>query len=527
MALIDAVKNAGITLMTPRLTHLSTSDVAEYVNGLSAADMYRSQHAVRTVVGFIARNVAHLGLSCFERVDDADRRVDNTSPLAVALRRPDVNATLYETLYALAGDLALYDRAYWHVPIPRAGQQRTLRRIPPAMVTERRDTMFGTPTYEVAAEGDVVELPSHEVLAFAGWSPEAVNGCSPAIRTLKDVLTEQIYAAQYRGNVWRKGGRVSAVIERPTDASKWSEEARTRFQRDWIDLYTAGGPREGGTPILEDGMKLSRADFNARDQQYVEGAKLALTQVAAAWYVSPTMVGVLDNANYSNVREFRRSLYGETLGPTLRQIEHRINAFLLPMLGMDNTTYFVEFDSASKLRSPIDEEASALQTSVGGPWLTRNEARARQNLPAVEDGDELITPLNVLVGGQASPTDSGSQNRKSTDEINDAAVLDSLMGFSQHMAASVSSTLGAGGQIDWEKWKTKLAELVENHENIDESVKATIAEDLVSEYVGKVSKHTKLVPRGNLGILRRNYGAFTKLLAERLCNCAYQRQERR
>ena len=39
--------------------------------------------------------------------------------------------------------------------------------------------------------------------------------------------------------------------------------------------------------------------------------------------------------------------------------------------------------------------------------MTRNETRKIQNLPAVEGGDELITPLNVLIGGQASPQDGG------------------------------------------------------------------------------------------------------------------------
>ena len=38
--------------------------------------------------------------------------------------------------------------------------------------------------------------------------------------------------------------------------------------------------------------------------------------------------------------------------------------------------------------------------------MTRNEARARQNLPAVEGGDELIVPMNVTEGGLASPTDT-------------------------------------------------------------------------------------------------------------------------
>jgi hypothetical protein len=61
---------------------------------------------------------------------------------------------------------------------------------------------------------------------------------------------------------------------------------------------------------------------------------------------------------------------------------------------------------AAKLAGSFEEAATQLQTSVGAPFMSRNEARARLNLPHIEDGDGLVTPLNVVVGGQASPTDS-------------------------------------------------------------------------------------------------------------------------
>ena len=49
----------------------------------------------------------------------------------------------------------------------------------------------------------------------------------------------------------------------------------------------------------------------------------------------------------------------------------------------------------------------SLQTAIGRPWMTANEGRARMNLTRMDgDADQLVTPLNVLVGGQASPTDS-------------------------------------------------------------------------------------------------------------------------
>ncbi len=100
----------------------------------------------------------------------------------------------------------------------------------------------------------------------------------------------------------------------------------------------------------------------------------------------------------TRVRESARSLYADTLGPLLRLVQDGIGSKLVPMIGADQKSY-AEFDITAKLAGSFEGQASVLSTSTGGPWMTRNEARARQNLPAVEGGDELIVPMNVTEGG--------------------------------------------------------------------------------------------------------------------------------
>jgi hypothetical protein len=87
-------------------------------------------------------------------------------------------------------------------------------------------------------------------------------------------------------------------------------------------------------------------------------------------------------------------------------MEENIVLQLLPEFE-DRRDVYVEFNLAEKLRGASEEQAVQLQTSVGGPYMTRNEARARLNLPHLEGADDLIVPLNVTQGGQASTTDSG------------------------------------------------------------------------------------------------------------------------
>lgn len=472
-------------IFAPNVTHLGAGEDGLLLGNLTPAQMFNTQPHLRTVVSFLARNIAQCGLHCFE-LDGDDRKRDRTSPFALAMQRPNGTQTAYDLVYSLVGDHSLYERAYWL--ILNDGARFSFVRIPPSWVTPKWKNAFELGYYIVQRpDGDTVRVEAADMLDFTGYSPTSPRQGSPTVEALKATLEEQLEAAKYRSQVWKRGGRVSSILERPKDAPEWSDAARESFREDWYAKYTGNGSKAGGTPILEDGMTLKRIDFNAQEQQYVEAAKLSFATVAAAFHVNPTMVGQLDNANYSNVREFRRSLYGDTLGPLIAQIEARINTFLLPRLGMDPSRYYVEFNIGEKLQGSFEEQAAVLSTSIGAPWMSRNEGRGRMNLPKIDGGDELVTPLNVLIGGQASPQDGqtagggGSQDdleaakssrrSKSQPVRHKAADLEAdeyaaeaarvLTDFFDRQSKRVLSALGSKAGPSWwdeARWNDELAD---------------------------------------------------------------------
>ena len=445
--------------------------------GLTPEELYRTQPHLRIVLSFVARNIAHLGLKAYARTSDADRTRLRDDPLAMLLKRPNASMTQFELLETLASDLGLYDVAYWFVyRDDDAPSGWCIQPIPPSWVAEQRGGTFFQPGCYliVNPDGSRAEIPADEMLVFHGWNPgRPKHGTSP-VETLKQVLAEQVQAWSYREQVWQRGGRVGAYITRPKDA-QWSDPARERFARDWKERWTGiEGKKAGGTPILEDGMTLNRLGFSAREEEWAEVAKVALSTVAAVYHVNPVMVGVLDNANFSNTKEFRKMLYSETLGPQLARIEDRINAFLVPRVAADTDAY-VEFNIEEKLQGDFEEQAAILSTSTGAPWMTRNEARGLRNMPAVEGGDDLVVPLNVLTGGQASPRDSGTQNESAapitgrkarTLVVKEAAppthvekAEEVLRAFFERQRKSVLSRLGSGadGWWDEDRWNDELA----------------------------------------------------------------------
>lgn len=109
--------------------------------------------------------------------------------------------------------------------------------------------------------------------------------------------------------------------------------------------------------------------------------------------------------------------------------------------------------------------------------MTRNEARADNNLPPVEGGDELIVPLNVVEGGQASPQDTHMEtysgpaevkarqervNASPTDEEVDA-MTEVLSKFFKRQADAVLPKMGAKAANWWneKRWNDELADDIE------------------------------------------------------------------
>jgi Phage-related protein len=171
-------------------------------------------------------------------------------------------------------------------------------------------------------------------------------------------------------------------------------------------------------PILEDGMEIKTYQFNSREAQFTEGKQLSREDVAAAYHVNPSLIWHTNTQTYASSKDNARALYAECLGPMLQIFQQRINAFLLPLIGADPNLY-VEFDLEEKLKGSFEERASIIQSAVGGPWMTRDEARAMNNMPPLPDdeGKGVIVPLNVLIGGQASPQDSVADAYKAAPKM--------------------------------------------------------------------------------------------------------------
>ena len=501
----------------------NNGDASTQVLNMKAKELYQTQDNLQAVVNYLSNSIAQLPLKVYVRDGENERRRDRDSDAARLLWRPNSDQTSFEFIRALMVEYYVYGAVYvWLLPDPESESNLQLRIVPTEWIVKTEEPGTYAPnTIRICTKngGTAVDVPRDEFILFRTYSAGSPGGYLSPISALRQTLTEQVEAGRFRRQLWKSSGRLNAQIIRPKDVAPWTEPQKKAFAEAFREAWGSGGSKAGSIPILEDGMEIKPFSTSFKESEWSQSVILSREAVAAAYGVNPSLIWHSNTQTYASSKDNARALYAECLGPTIQMLQQRINAFLLPMIGAEPGTY-VEFDMSEKLKGSFEERASILQSAVGAPWLTRNEARADMNLPSIEGGDELITPLNVTEGGQASPRDTqgdaysypGVDNQskklepcackecKTSDELrikgrsdkeDDEKVEAVLVDYFKRQARSVIPKINASPEDFWnaERWDKELTEDLEPVlTEIADKHGADAARQLGSEYVTELTR---------------------------------------
>nr|DAL01028.1 MAG TPA: portal protein [Caudoviricetes sp.] len=399
---------ARLTVADPPITLRSVrgrSATAGSVAGMSIRGVWESQPSVRKVVSFMASTVAALPWRVY-RAEDGGRERLHDSPAETLVRRPTRFTSSADLVTGLALDWLLYGSACAVLV------DEEIVRVPAPLLVLSTDVFGRVNDVATVAGGETISLSDLPVALMHGWDPDGSGAVAP-VRTLRALLAELSEAEGWRRRMWTDVPRVSAQVTRPKDAPRWSDEKRERFLQAMADFKSSTSG--GSIPVMEDGMKLESAPQVQPDLSSASSVR-TLTDIEVAGYfgVPPELLGMRE-ANYGGYAALRRDLYTRVLGPLIGRIEDALNAEIVPALAGGDTAVYGVLDRTEAQDGTLLERVQALQSATGGPVMTRAEARERLDLPYLEGTEELIVPLNVVQGGQASPTDSGSQNLAGAD----------------------------------------------------------------------------------------------------------------
>lgn len=366
------------------------------------AEIYRKQLWVGVVVRKLAKATARMPFD-IKRHGEANSQAPEPGLLADLLRQPNPSLSGYKLWEWTASTRKVYGEAYWLKVRDQNLRVRELRPMHPANIIARRDDdgelyyVYTTGTRNVS---QLPPIPSSDVVAFTGYNPDSLERGMSNLEGLNQTLLNEDASRRATASFWNRGARPSVILSTP---HQMSPTAQNRLKADW-DSNQGGADRMGGTAVLDEGIVPHIVQLNSLEMQYIESRKLNREEVAAAFDMPPSAIGILDHATFSNVTELLRSVYRDTMAPDFVEYESVVNHQLIP--DFDKTgDVFSRFNMDEVLRGDFETRATAVSGLLERGVLTPNEARPMFGYAPFPGGDADRLYANAAMVPLGSPAE--------------------------------------------------------------------------------------------------------------------------
>ena len=262
-------------------------------------------------------------------------------------------------------------------------------------------------------------IPARDVLHVRLHTPvHPLKGVSPLLATQLSLALSGAAMSQQIA-FYINQARPSFMLE--TDEKLTRDQIR-ELREGWNEQTQ--GENAGGTPILAWGLKAKPVTGSADDNDLASLLKISQEEVALAFQMPLQVLG-LGGTPFASTEALMSSWKSRGLGFALNHIEEAFG-LLFGLKGMPDE--YLELDTRALMRSAFKDRIEALSRGVIGGILSPDEARAEEDLPAVQGGhgreprvQQQVVPLSY--GTEMKPPSAISAAPvppTSEDEVDDA-----------------------------------------------------------------------------------------------------------
>lgn len=299
--------------------------------------------------------------------------------------------------FVTENDLQVFGRAFWEFGRDRNRPGKAwIKRLNPSTIEIVSDTKEGIIGYVQRLDGRVIaRWKRHELVYFPSYNPSDDTGfISPTQRALRSIgVTLSI--TEYGAFFFENGAIPDGIL---TTDVKLQAVDRERILANWRRQFQ-GTENAHGTALL-DGPPGARVEFQSisqpiKDLAMPELSKQQEREITKCYGVPPTIAFIDEASNFAVADSERKSLYTETVLPSLDMMLDTINAQLVPHFGLPVQIEAVtdDIDALQEDRTEITQRAAQ---GVEAGYLSLNDARDR------EREDALGTDY-FIVAGQLVP----------------------------------------------------------------------------------------------------------------------------
>lgn len=246
--------------------------------------------------------------------------------------------------------------------------------------------------YEVDLGNEKRKLMPEEVLHFKGGiTLDGIVGIS-TLDYLRGTVENAASANKFINNFYKQGLQVKGIVQYVGDLD---ERAKRNF-REKFESMSSGLNNSHRVALMPVGYQFMPIALNMHDAQFLENFQLSIRQIATAFGIKMHQLNDLSRATHTNVTEQQKEYYTDTLQSSLTCYEQELTYKLLLDNELDNG-FFLRFNVDAILRVDIKTRYEAYRIGIQAGFLKPNEARAKEEMPPAEGGDQL------LVNGSMTP----------------------------------------------------------------------------------------------------------------------------
>jgi HK97 family phage portal protein len=291
----------------------------------------------------------------------------------------------YGNAYTLAVRNNRFEIAEVHLMDPRISQPRV------AVDGTLFYALAGNPIVEKQIPAEMLTAtPARDVMHVKlNINPaNRLLGEAPLVAAMLDIAASDALVRQALTYVQNQG-RPSGIIY---SDSQLNEDQLRLLRARWDEMTR--GPNAGNTVILSGGMKWEQTAATSRDEQIAELLQISDQRIATAFRMPLALLSLATGQVPSGSTENLMRFWISTgLGFALNHIEDAVGRFF--GLGGWPDDY-LELDTEALERSQLKDRIDALARGVQGGIYSPNEARAKEDLPAAEDGNEPRVQQQVV-----------------------------------------------------------------------------------------------------------------------------------
>lgn len=358
------------------------------VGGISA--LYVS--AVLQAVRLISETIGSLPVKLYRETDEGKQPAKDHTAYRIVHRRGNEWTGAGKLRTDLTADALIHGNGFAKVVrYPDDDRPFELHRLKPGKVTILEDTVTGAPVYRVQEDGGTRDYPHTEILhipSFLGTSPITFGKEAIGLAAILERDAAELFAS----------GRRPSIVIKSEEKIPENDAGSTRIKnlltnyRRWQD-----NPKE---PLILPPMTgIEQPALSSTDAQFIEHRNFQLAEIARIFGVPPHLIFDLDRATWSNAEAMGASFLQLCLRPWLDRWQDALTTVLLSEDEQDS--HYFEFTTADLERADAAGRAEIYSKAIASRWMTPNEVRARENMPPLPGGDELINPFTT---SNAAPT---------------------------------------------------------------------------------------------------------------------------